>query len=162
MCLNIMVLLRFLLYPKINSWKAEFFWISAFLRSLNQRLIKKFLFLIDNQQKTWYTLTVINLQIQEKEAIFTMKTYICRIVFVSPCFCWTQSLHSFRCTSDLGCAFLVWIYGFYAPAGVLFVFRGKPSNMSRTENSTGRKEIFYEDFNCSIFEKRKRECLWRD
>jgi len=34
----------------------------------------------------------------------------------------------------------VWIY---APVGVLFVFRGKPSNMSQTENSAKPKGEFF-------------------
>ena len=33
----------------------------------------------------------------------------------------------------------VWLY---APVGVLFVFRGKPSNMSQTEKTADRKENF--------------------
>ena len=34
----------------------------------------------------------------------------------------------------------VWLY---APVGVLFVFRGKPSNMSQTENSAKPKGEFF-------------------
>ena len=35
---------------------------------------------------------------------------------------------------------IVWLY---APVGVLFVFRGKPSNMSQTENSAKPKGEFF-------------------
>ena len=33
-------------------------------------------------------------------------------------------------------------YSFYAPVGVLFVFRGKSSNMSLTKNSVPKGEFF--------------------
>ena len=55
--------------------------------NVNQRLMKTFLRLIDNQQKICYTISVIKLQIQPKEAIVMMNTYIYRMSYVSPAVC---------------------------------------------------------------------------
>ena len=55
--------------------------------NFNQRLMKTFPILIDNQPKICYTISVIKLQIQPKEAIIMMNTYIYRIVFVLPAVC---------------------------------------------------------------------------
>ena len=54
---------------------------------VNQWLIKTFVFLIDNRCEVCYTVGVIKSQIQPKEAFMMMKTYIDRIVFVSPAVC---------------------------------------------------------------------------
>ncbi len=43
--------------------------------------------LIDNQPKMCYTISVIKLQIQPKEAIIMMNTYIYRMSYVSPVVC---------------------------------------------------------------------------
>ncbi len=55
--------------------------------NFNQRLTKTFLSLIDNQPKLCYTISVIKLQIQPKEAIIMMNTYIYRMSYVSPAAC---------------------------------------------------------------------------
>ena len=54
---------------------------------LNQWLTKTFPSLIDNQPKMCYTISVIKLQIQPKEAIIMMNTYIYRMSYVSPAVC---------------------------------------------------------------------------
>ena len=55
--------------------------------NVNQRLMKTFPSLIDNQPKMCYTISVIKLQIQPKEAIIMMNTYIYRMSYVSPAVC---------------------------------------------------------------------------
>ena len=55
--------------------------------NVNQQLMKTFLSLIDNQPKICYTISVIKLQIQPKEAIIMMNTYIYRMSYVSPAVC---------------------------------------------------------------------------
>ena len=54
---------------------------------INQRLTKTFPSLIDNQPKMCYTISLIKLQIQPKEAIIMMNTYIYRMSYVSPAVC---------------------------------------------------------------------------
>ena len=44
----------------------------------------------------------------------------------------------------------------YAPEGVLFVFRGKPSDMSQTENSVKPKGEFFMMTAISILKKDER------
>ena len=44
----------------------------------------------------------------------------------------------------------------YAPEGVLFVFRGKPSDMSQTENSVKPKGEFFMMTTISILKKDER------
>ena len=54
---------------------------------VNQWLIKTFVFLIDNRCDVCYTVGVIKSQIQPKEAIIMMNTYINRMSYVSPAVC---------------------------------------------------------------------------
>ena len=54
---------------------------------VNQQLTKTFPSLIDNQPKICYTISVVKLQIQPKEAIIMMNTYIYRMSYVSPAVC---------------------------------------------------------------------------
>ena len=53
----------------------------------------------------------------------------------------------------------VWLY---APVGVLFVFRGKPSNMSQTENSAKPKGEFFMMTAITTLLKKERGCAYEE
>ena len=61
---------------------------------------------------------------------YTNNHRVCHIGFMAP-YCFSHPVSG------------VFLYIFYAPVGVLFVFRGKPSNMSQTENSAKPKGEFF-------------------
>ena len=137
--------------------------------NFNQRLMKTFPILIDNQPKLCYTISVIKLQIQPKEAIIMMNTYIYRMSYVSPAVCWTQGLYSFWCTSDLGCVFCLPKIYFLGERIALctrrgaFCFSWKALEYeSNGKFSKAERRIFYDDRYYNTFEKWKRGCPWRD
>ena len=82
-------------FGAVSDDKSELNFLIFSIKILNQRLTKTFPSLIDNQPKICYTISVIKLRIQPKEAIIMMNTYIYRIVIVSPAVCLSQGLYSF-------------------------------------------------------------------
>ena len=147
----------------------EYVYVEYSSLMINQRLMKTFQSLIDNRPKICYTISVIKLQIQPKEAIIMMNTYIYRIVFVSPAVCWTQGLYGFWCTSDLGCVFCLPEISFFGERIALctrrgaFCFSWKALEYeSNGKFSKAERRIFYDDRYYNTFEKWKRGCPWRD
>ena len=146
----------------------------GFLHSgINQRLIKTFQSLIDNQVKKCYNVNVIRLQIQPKEAIM-MNTHIDRMSYVSPAVYEMQGLYGFWYTSDFGCVFclpeisffgkhiaLCTRRGAFAPLWGLFSWKALEYESNGKFSKTERR-IFYDDRNQNTFEKWKRGCPWRD
>ena len=141
---------------------------------VNQWLIKTFVFLIDNRCEVCYTVGVIKSQIQPKEAFMMMKTYIDRIVFVSPAVCWMSGLYTFYahpisgvlfvCQAAFGASMLLCTRrGAFAPSWGLFLWKAlEYASNGKFDNRKGEFFMTSPLMHLIEFEEERRRCPWRD